>query len=101
MMVAGGAVGFVVAIGTSNQWLAETPAMLAAGTLSLFFAVLPVRLRVNQVAIGPTQTILGTARGSRIGKARVGWPCRSRPGPAPAGLRPSRWWVRSSPRCTR
>lgn len=86
MMVTGAAVAFVVAMETSNLWISVGAAMLTAGALSLLFSVLAISLRANQVAVGLTLTIFGTALGSYIGKAYVGMALSLPPGGNAGGL---------------
>lgn len=72
MMVTGAAVSFIVAMATGNLWLAVGAAMLSAGALSLLFGLLAISLRANQVAVGLTLTIFGTALGAYIAQSYVG-----------------------------
>jgi general nucleoside transport system permease protein len=67
MMLVGAVVGFVVGIKTDSTALAFLGGALAGGLLALVHAVMTVGLRVNQIVMGLTLTILGTGLSSYIG----------------------------------
>jgi simple sugar transport system permease protein len=67
MMLVGAVVGFVVSIKTESIALAFLAGAAAGGALSLVHAVMTISLRVNQIVMGLTLTILGTGLSSYIG----------------------------------
>jgi simple sugar transport system permease protein len=67
MMLMGAVVGFVVSVQTGSIALAFLVGALAGGALSLVHAVMTISLRVNQIVMGLTLTILGTGLSSYIG----------------------------------
>ena len=67
MMLIGAVVGFVVGVKSDSVTLAFVAGALAGGVLALVHAVMTVTLRVNQIVMGLTLTILGTGLSSYIG----------------------------------
>jgi simple sugar transport system permease protein len=67
MMLVGAVVGFVVGVQTDSVALAFLAAALAGGLLALVHAFMTITLRVNQIVMGLTLTILGTGLSSYIG----------------------------------
>jgi ABC-type uncharacterized transport system permease subunit len=67
MMLMGAVVGFVLSVKTGNVALAFLGGALAGGALALAHAVMTISLRVNQIVMGLTLTILGTGLSSYIG----------------------------------
>jgi ABC-type uncharacterized transport system permease subunit len=67
MMLVGAVVGFVVGANSGSVALAFVAGALAGGVLALVHAVMTVTLRVNQIVMGLTLTILGTGLSSYIG----------------------------------
>ena len=67
MMLVGAVVGFVVGIKTDSIVLAFVVGALAGGALALVHAFMTITLRVNQIVMGLTLTILGTGLSSYIG----------------------------------
>jgi general nucleoside transport system permease protein len=67
MMLMGAVVGFVVSVNTSSIALAFLAGALAGGALALVHATMTISLRVNQIVMGLTLTILGTGLSSYIG----------------------------------
>ena len=74
MMYMGAVVGFLVAYGTANPFLAVAGAFIAGAAGALVYAVLTVTLRANQVVTGLTLTIFGTGFASFAGKSVSGIP---------------------------
>lgn len=67
MMLVGAVVAFVIAVKTDSLALAFGVGALAGGGLALVHAFMCVTLRVNQIVMGLTLTILGTGLSSYIG----------------------------------
>jgi simple sugar transport system permease protein len=67
MMLVGAVVAFVVGIKTDSILLAFVIGALAGGALALVHAFMTITLRVNQIVMGLTLTILGTGLSSYIG----------------------------------
>jgi len=67
MMLVGAVVGFAVGIHTGSIFLAMVAGALAGSLLALVHAVMTIGLRVNQIVMGLTLTVLGTGLSSYIG----------------------------------
>lgn len=67
MMLVGAVVGFVAGVKTDSILLAFVAAGAAGGALALVHAAMVISLRVNQIVMGLTLTILGTGLSSYIG----------------------------------
>jgi general nucleoside transport system permease protein len=67
MMLVGAVVAFVVGVRTDSVTLAFLAGALAGGGLALVHAMMTITLRVNQIVMGLTLTILGTGLSSYIG----------------------------------
>jgi simple sugar transport system permease protein len=67
MMLVGAVVAFVIGVQTDSILLAFVTGALAGGVLGLVHAFMCVTLRVNQIVMGLTLTILGTGLSSYIG----------------------------------
>ena len=67
MMLVGAVVGFVVGVQTGGTAVAFLAAGAAGGLLALVHAFMTITLRVNQIVMGLTLTILGTGLSSFIG----------------------------------
>jgi ABC-type uncharacterized transport system permease subunit len=67
MMLVGAVVGFAIGVQTESMALALLAGALGGGALSLVHAFMCVTLRVNQIVMGLTLTILGTGLSSYIG----------------------------------
>lgn len=67
MMLVGAVVGFAVGIETGSVFLAMLAGAFAGGVLALVHAVMTIGLRVNQIVMGLTLTILGIGLSSYIG----------------------------------
>jgi simple sugar transport system permease protein len=67
MMLMGAVVGFVVSVQTNSIALAFLAGAAAGGALALVHATMTISLRVNQIVMGLTLTILGTGLSSYIG----------------------------------
>jgi general nucleoside transport system permease protein len=67
MMLVGAVVGFVTGVETGSVTLAFMAGGLAGGALALVHAFMTVGLRVNQIVMGLTLTILGTGLSSYVG----------------------------------
>jgi simple sugar transport system permease protein len=67
MMLIGAVVGLVIGVQTDSVALAFLVAALAGGMLALLHAVMTITLRVNQIVMGLTLTVLGTGLSSYIG----------------------------------
>jgi simple sugar transport system permease protein len=67
MMLVGAVVAFVIGIKTDSIALAFLVGALAGGALALVHAFMTITLRVNQIVMGLTLTILGTGLSSYIG----------------------------------
>jgi simple sugar transport system permease protein len=72
MMLMGALAGYIVAVDTSNLWLAFVAAFFAAALLALIHAFLTITLRANQIVSGLAVTLFGTGLTSFIGKPFVG-----------------------------
>jgi general nucleoside transport system permease protein len=67
MMLIGAVVGFVTGVNTDSVPLAFAAGAAAGGLLALVHALMVVGLRVNQIVMGLTLTVLGTGLSSYIG----------------------------------
>ena len=67
MMLMGAVVGFATGVKTDSVLLAFVAGAAAGGLLALVHAVMVIGLRVNQIVMGLTLTILGTGLSSYIG----------------------------------
>ena len=67
MMLVGAVVGFAVGIHTGSIFLAMCAGALAGSALALVHAAMTIGLRVNQIVMGLTLTVLGTGLSSYIG----------------------------------
>ena len=67
MMLVGAVVGFLVGVNTGSVLLAVLAGAGAGGALALVHALMVIGLRVNQIVMGLTLTILGTGLSSYIG----------------------------------
>jgi general nucleoside transport system permease protein len=67
MMLVGAVVAFVVGVNSDSIALAFLAGALAGGALALVHAAMTIALRVNQIVMGLTLTILGTGLSSYIG----------------------------------
>jgi general nucleoside transport system permease protein len=67
MMLIGAVVGFVTGVNTDSILLAFAAGAAAGGLLALVHAMMVVGLRVNQIVMGLTLTVLGTGLSSYIG----------------------------------
>jgi ABC-type uncharacterized transport system permease subunit len=67
MMLIGAVVGFVVGVEAKSVALAFVAGGIAGGVLGLVHAGMVITLRVNQIVMGLTLTILGTGLSSYIG----------------------------------
>jgi general nucleoside transport system permease protein len=67
MMLVGAVVAFVTGVETGSVTLAFGAGALAGGALALVHGVMTIGLRVNQIVMGLTLTILGTGLSSYIG----------------------------------
>jgi len=72
LMLIGALSGFMAVYISSNLWLAVIIAMLMGGLFSLFFAILTVTLKTNQVVTGLALTMMGTGLTAFIGKDYIG-----------------------------
>lgn len=76
MMLVGAVVAFAVAAATGGIALAFVAGAMAGGALALVHAAMTVGLRVNQIVMGLTLTILGTGLSSFIGASYGDRPLR-------------------------
>ena len=67
MMLVGAVVAFVIGVRTDSITLAFVAGALAGGAVALVHAFMCITLRVNQIVMGLTLTILGTGLSSYIG----------------------------------
>ncbi|MEI2703111.1 MAG: ABC transporter permease [Baekduia sp.] len=67
MMLVGAVAGFAVGVNSGSVALAFLAAAAAGGALALVHALMTITLRVNQIVMGLTLTILGTGLSSFIG----------------------------------
>lgn len=67
MMLVGAVVAFVIGVQTDSILLAFAAGALAGGVVALVHAFMCITLRVNQIVMGLTLTILGTGLSSYIG----------------------------------
>jgi general nucleoside transport system permease protein len=67
MMLVGAVVAFVIGVRTDSITLAFAAGALAGGAVALVHAFMCITLRVNQIVMGLTLTILGTGLSSYIG----------------------------------
>ena len=67
MMLVGAVVSFMVAATTHSPWLGVFAGMLAAGALSLLFALLTLTLMANQVAAGLALSLFGVGLSAFVG----------------------------------
>ena len=74
MMLVGAVVAFVVGVNSDSIALAFLAGALAGGALALVHAAMTITLRVNQIVMGLTLTILGTGLSSYIGADYVNRP---------------------------
>lgn len=72
MMLMGAAVGFIVALQTNSPMLGVGAGMAAGAGLALVHALMTIGMRVNQVVMGLTLTILGTGLSAYIGTGYSG-----------------------------
>jgi simple sugar transport system permease protein len=72
MMLMGAVVGFIVAIATKNAVAAFAASIAAGAALAALHAVMTVGLRVNQIVMGLTLTILGAGLSAYIGTGYSG-----------------------------
>jgi simple sugar transport system permease protein len=67
MMLVGAVVSFIAAATTHSPWLGVFAGMLAAGALSLLFALLTLTLMANQVAAGLALSLFGVGLSAFVG----------------------------------
>jgi simple sugar transport system permease protein len=88
MMLMGAVTGFVVDIETGSVAAGLAAACAAGGGMALLHALMTVSLRVNQIVMGLTLTILGTGLSAYIGKNYAGQAVKATLNPEPIpGLR--------------
>ena len=71
-MLMGAVVGFIVTFATRNAFLGMGAAVLAGAALASLHAVMTVGLRVNQIVMGLTLTILGGGLSAYLGAGYAG-----------------------------
>jgi len=72
MMLIGAVVGFIVTVRTQNAFLGMAGAVVAGAALASVHAVMTVGLRVNQIVMGLTLTILGAGLSAYLGAGYAG-----------------------------
>jgi len=72
MMLMGAVIGFIVTLGTHNAVAGFAAAIAAGAALASVHAVMTVGLRVNQIVMGLTLTILGAGLSAYIGTGYAG-----------------------------
>ena len=72
MMLIGAVVGFIVTVRTQNAVLGMAGAVVAGAALASVHAVMTVGLRVNQIVMGLTLTILGAGLSAYLGAGYAG-----------------------------
>jgi simple sugar transport system permease protein len=72
MMLMGAVVGFIVTVRTQNAFLGMAAAVVAGAALASVHAVMTVGLRVNQIVMGLTLTILGAGLSAYLGAGYAG-----------------------------
>jgi simple sugar transport system permease protein len=80
MMLVGAVVAFAVGLDTDSVALGFVAGALAGGALALVHALMTITLRVNQIVMGLTLTILGTGLSSYIGSSYGNKPLQSQLG---------------------